>query len=92
MWTNSRRWRLGDRGLALCLLLLALSCPRIAYAIPSFAEQTGQPCAACHVGAFGPQLKQFGRDFKLNAYAASDGKPHSVPLAVTTYRIIHTYK
>jgi len=36
------------------LLLLAL--PRTAHAVPSFAAQTGQPCTACHVGAFGPQL------------------------------------
>jgi hypothetical protein len=53
-------------------------------AVPSFAEQTGQPCAACHVGAFGPQLKQFGRDFKLNAYTATDGKSHFPPLAIST--------
>ena len=57
--------------------------PKVAQAVPSFAEQTGQPCAACHVGAFGPQLKQYGRDFKLNGYVASDGKSHGVPLAVT---------
>jgi hypothetical protein len=37
-----------------------------ALALPSFAVQTGQPCAACHVGAFGPQLKPYGRDFKLH--------------------------
>jgi hypothetical protein len=58
--------------------------PREAHAVPSFAQQTGQPCAACHVGAFGPQLKQYGRDFKLNGYVASDGKDHGLPLAVTT--------
>jgi hypothetical protein len=62
-------------------LLLA---PAPAFAVPPFAEQTGQPCAACHVGAFGPQLKQYGRDFKLNGYVASDGKSHGLPLAVTT--------
>lgn len=55
-----------------------------ARAVPAFAEQTGQPCAACHVGAFGPQLKQYGRDFKLNGYVASDGKPHFPPIAVST--------
>ena len=43
-----------------------------AYAIPSFSAQTGQPCSACHVGAFGPQLKPYGRDFKLGGYTASD--------------------
>lgn len=43
-----------------------------ASAIPSFAAQTGQPCSACHVGAFGPQLKPYGRDFKLYGYVTSD--------------------
>ena len=36
-------------------LLLAFTA-RPARALPSFAAQTGQPCTACHVGAFGPQL------------------------------------
>ena len=49
----------------------AILCPSPASAVPSFAEQTGQPCAACHVGAFGPQLTKFGRDFKLNGYTAT---------------------
>src|SRR5215469_18203908 len=49
-------------------------------AVPSFARQTGQPCATCHVGAFGPQLTQFGREFKMNGFVWNDGKSH-VPLA-----------
>ena len=36
-----------------------------ARAVPSFSEQTGQPCTTCHVGGFGPQLTPFGRAFKL---------------------------
>ena len=76
-----RRWR---QIAAWCLLGVLLLCPDGARAVPSFAEQTGQPCAACHVGAFGPQLTKFGRDFKLNGYVASDGKKHGLPLAVTT--------
>ena len=67
-----------------CLLVFLWLFPGVARAVPSFAEQTGQPCAACHVGAFGPQLTKFGRDFKLNGYTASDGKKHGVPLAVST--------
>jgi len=67
----------------LALTLLPLWRPHNAYAIPAFAQQTGQPCAACHVGAFGPQLKEYGRQFKLNGYAASDGKDHGIPLAVS---------
>jgi hypothetical protein len=68
--------------LALLLALLLLR-PNTAHAVPSFAQQTGQPCAACHVGAFGPQLKEFGRQFKLNGYTAGDGKYHGVPLAAS---------
>ena len=39
-----------------------------ARAVPAFAVQTGQPCQACHVGGFGPQLTSFGRAFKLGGY------------------------
>src|SRR5665213_4192854 len=39
-----------------------------AAAVPAFAEQTGQACASCHVGGFGPQLTPFGRAFKLGGY------------------------
>jgi hypothetical protein len=56
-----------------------------ANAVPSFAAQTGQPCAACHVGAYGPQLRPYGRDFKLNGYTASDGGKHFPPIAVSIY-------
>ncbi len=81
-----RRRRAGSaaRGLAvLAVALGALGAPGRAHAIPAFAQQTGQPCAACHVGAFGPQLKQFGRDFKLNGYVSNDGQKHGVPIAAT---------
>jgi hypothetical protein len=37
-------------------------------ALPSYARQTGQPCATCH-SAF-PQLTPFGRRFKLEGYTA----------------------
>lgn len=56
------------------ILLAELSLP--AAAVPSFARQTGQPCAACHVGAFGPQLTAYGREFKMNGYVWNDGKSH----------------
>ena len=55
-----------------------------AQAVPSFAIQTGNPCAACHVGAFGPQLTSFGRDFKLYGYTASDKQSHFPPLTLMT--------
>jgi hypothetical protein len=36
----------------------------------------------CHVGAFGPQLKPFGRQFKLYGYVNSNGTDHFPPLAL----------
>jgi hypothetical protein len=69
-----------------------------ASAVPSFARQTGQPCATCHNGDF-PQLTPYGRQFKLNGYTAggtrcrdggaaeADAKPQ-IPLAVM---IVSTY-
>lgn len=70
------------------LLTAAVMCvlPK-AQALPSFARQTGQRCAACHVGGNWPQLTPWGRFFKLAGYTA--GKPlldkegfHYVPLGV----------
>lgn len=60
--------------------LTAIALTRPASAVPSFADQTGQPCQACHVGGFGPQLTPFGREFKLNGYTMR-AKPFNVPLA-----------
>jgi hypothetical protein len=57
----------------------ALTSPRVAHAVPAFAQQTGQPCKACHVGGFGPELTPFGREFKLGGYTL---RAHaSVPIA-----------
>ena len=42
--------------------------PKQASAVPSFARQTGQPCATCHT-AF-PELTPYGREFKLRGYTA----------------------
>src|SRR5665213_1861317 len=47
--------------------------PQRAQAIPAFAQQTGQPCTACHIGAFGPQLTAFGRAFKIGGYTQTGG-------------------
>lgn len=52
-----------------------------AQAVPSFARQTGQECAACHVGAYGPQLTPYGIKFKISGYADSDGKSGKVPIS-----------
>ena len=65
---------------------------RPASAVPAFAEQTGQACASCHVGGFGPQLTPFGRQFKLSGYTLRT-KPFNVPLsamAVASY--VHTQR
>ena len=39
-----------------------------ANAIPAFARQTGQPCTACHIGGFGPQLTPLGTAFKIGGH------------------------
>jgi hypothetical protein len=52
-----------------------------AQAVPSYARQTGADCAACHVGAFGPQLTPFGWQFKVGGYTDTDGKSGKVPLS-----------
>ena len=59
-------------GVAVLFALLPIG----ASALPSFAQQTGQPCVTCHVGSFGPQLTTFGRAFKLQGYTlpTSGGK------------------
>src|SRR5690242_18980947 len=62
-----------------------------ASAVPAYAEQTGQDCKACHVGACGPQLTPFGREFKLRGYTLR-AKP-SVPLsAMIVASYVHTKK
>ena len=55
-----------------------------AQAVPSFAAQTGQPCTACHIGGFGPQLTPLGRAFKIGGYTQSGGEGwrSKVPLSV----------
>jgi hypothetical protein len=70
------RWLLPLGG----LLLLA----RPAEAIPSFAQQTGQPCIACHIGGYGPQLTPLGRAFKIGGYTqrGGEGWAANVPLSL----------
>src|SRR5262245_25579464 len=63
-----------------CGLLLA-PFAQYAGALPSFAQQTGQPCSTCHVGGFGPQLTPFGRSFKLGGYTLAAKDVHSIPVA-----------
>jgi hypothetical protein len=46
---------------------------RPARAVPAFAAQTGQPCQMCHIGALGPQLTPYGRNFKIKGYTLTGG-------------------
>jgi hypothetical protein len=70
----------GAAGMAGCTgLWLAGIAP--AHALPSFARQTGEECAACHVGAFGPQLTPHGMKFKLEGYTEANGKSPMLPLS-----------
>ena len=48
-------------------------------ALPSYARQTGQPCAACHT-AF-PELTPFGRRFKIGGYTLGGGDWKGPPIA-----------
>ncbi|MEO8519934.1 MAG: cytochrome C [Acidobacteriota bacterium] len=52
------------RVILLLAVLLGITGP--AYAVPSYARQTGMTCQACHT-VF-PELTPFGRLFKLNGY------------------------
>ena len=66
--------------LAILLLGIVLFCvagARPARALPSFARQTGQQCAACHNGF--PELTPYGRLFKLNGYTFTGGTLKGVP-------------
>ncbi|MDE2302552.1 MAG: hypothetical protein KGK11_08330 [Sphingomonadales bacterium] len=65
--------------------------PPPARAVPAFTDQTGQPCAACHVGGFGPELTPFGREFKLGGYTLRTKA--SIPLAaMAVASFTHTNK
>lgn len=61
-----------------------------AAAVPAFAVQTGEPCQACHVGGFGPQLTPFGRQFKLQGYTLRSNS-FNIPLsAMLVASYLHT--
>jgi len=51
-----------------------------ASALPLYARQTGQQCAACHNGF--PELTPYGRLFKLNGYTFGGGQSDLPPLSV----------
>jgi hypothetical protein len=71
IWRRSGGLRAGLLGIvALAVVFLWI---KPAHALPSFAGQTGLPCSACHVGAFGPQLTSFGMHFKATGYTMGGG-------------------
>ena len=73
-------------------LLLALA-STASHAVPSFARQTGQPCAMCHVGGFGPQLTEYGIQFKLTGYTTTKGGDWIPPVAgMVMAGLTHTSK
>lgn len=70
--SETQQTTLSRRTVVSVLLLIAAEIcvlPK-AQALPSFARQTGQRCAACHVGGNWPQLTPWGRFFKLAGYTA----------------------
>lgn len=53
-----------------------------AYALPSFARQTGLSCTMCHAGGQFPALTEMGRQFKLGGYTMGGGETKMpLPLA-----------
>ena len=81
------------RWAAMIVLAWLLGVPTMASAVPAFARQTQQPCVACHVGGFGPELTQFGRQFKLMGYTMKVGDAKDIPLsAMLVESFTHTQK
>jgi len=76
-----RRAGLGFAAYAVALGLIYLSSTP-AQALPSFARQTGKPCAQCHNVAYGVALTAYGRQFKLNGYVWGDAKQVIPPVAL----------
>jgi hypothetical protein len=62
----------GGAGLVAAVLVAAAAltvAPRTAQALPQYAQQTGLPCAQCHVNpAGGGKLKPFGQRFKAKGH------------------------
>jgi hypothetical protein len=68
---------------------LALCVATPAAAVPLFARQTGQQCAACHNGF--PELTPYGRLFKLNGYTFGGGQSSIPPIsAMVVASFTHT--
>ena len=68
LFAGARLWR---RAVLAGLALVGMSAGA-ARAVPAFAVQTGQPCQACHVGGFGPQLTPFGGQLVQTSLSKAD--------------------
>jgi len=66
------RLKVWCRSGAVLALLVGVMMVRPAGALPLFARQTGEACAACHTVY--PELTHFGRMFKLNGYTFTNEK------------------
>ena len=75
--------KLSLRGISQLVLMLCalIGFAESAWAVPSYARQTGYPCTKCHVGGFGPQLTPYGIRFKINGYTETDHKGFKIPVA-----------
>ena len=80
--------RATDRATAKAFGALAVATAGVAFlmagadpaeALPSYARQTGQPCATCHT-AF-PELTPYGRRFKIGGYTAGGGDWQGPPIS-----------
>ncbi len=65
-------WKWAGGYAALAAMVAVFGIPQ-AQAIPAYSQQTHMACDACHIGAFGPQLTPFGRQFKLLGYTLKVG-------------------
>ena len=81
MTVSSSSGFMSNRLFKCAVATLALAAAGGANAVPSFARQTGQDCAACHIGAYGPHLTPYGVKFKLGGYVDTDGRDGKVPLS-----------
>lgn len=64
------------------LAALPLFASHSALAVPAYARQTGNACADCHAGAYGPALTPYGMRFKANGYTDTDGNGFKLPVAM----------
>lgn len=88
MKTGIKRWFFA--GISMTVLGTMLS--GMAEALPAFSRQTGDDCASCHVGGFGPQLTPHGMKFKMGGYTESDGKSHVPVSAMVVANYTHLSK